>query len=382
MPANFEQTQQILKKANKIGVILPSEVNIDLWSATSALSFWAQSQQKDLQVISDAKNIPQLQFLSKTPVIQSSFGTSDQFQIKVSTNNNTLKELSYNLEPNGVVINLKSEPGLFSAEDISYGSVSQNYDALVFLGVKNLDSLQKLYSDNTDIFFNSYKINIDTNPANEYFGNENLVDILATSVSEIVSQLLSPLTSQQNEQQSTALLAGIISQTHSFRDPKTSPKTLSIAAGLIESGAKQPEIIQYLYKTKNFSILKLWGRALARIIAIPEIKTIHTTLTKVDFEKTGETKLALPGVMKDILENVSNYNLAVLVAEQDEGSSLLLAGLPHISLQDILSGLKLPHTEPIPLLGAYEFVAVHGIKERPDVLIEKVEQSVKKILNA
>ncbi len=385
MAVNFEQSLAVLKKSNKIGVILPSEISIDAWAAACALSFWGASNNKEIQVISEAKSVPPLHFLGNLPVIQSGFSASDQFLIKVSTSNSSLKELSYNLEPNGIVINLKSENGLFSPEDVSFASSTQNYDAFVLLGVKNLDSLGKLYTDNADLFFNTLKLNLDINPSNEYFGTINVVDILATSLCELLSPLLTNNEQTQediSQPLATSLLAGIIAQTHSFRDPKTSPKTLNIAARLVEQGAKQPEIIQHLYKTKNFSLLKLWGRALARIVSVPELKALHTTLTNIDFEKTGETINALPSVMKDILENVNNYNLAVLAAENGQTTSLLIAGLPHIPLQNILGELKLPQSEPTALIGSYEFVLLHNLSVRPDHLIESVMSSVTKTLNS
>ena len=57
----------------------------------------------------------------------------------------------------------------------------------------------------------------------------------------------------------TALMAGIVMDTATFAHPNATPRTLIVAAALVEAGAPLSDISRRLYRTKPDAQLRLFG---------------------------------------------------------------------------------------------------------------------------
>ncbi|MBI5254333.1 DHH family phosphoesterase, partial [Candidatus Falkowbacteria bacterium] len=87
---------------------------------------------------------------------------------------------------------------------------------------------------------NGYKcpmINIDHHPNNHLFGNINLIDEKAAATTEIIFELFSNWQIPITKQIADCLLLGIITDTDSFANLTTTPKTLEIVDKLTNLGA-------------------------------------------------------------------------------------------------------------------------------------------------
>ena len=60
-----------------------------------------------------------------------------------------------------------------------------------------------------------------------------------------------------------ALMAGLVMDTATFAHPNATPRTLAVAAALVEAGAPLSDISRRLYRTKPTAQLRLFGRVLA-----------------------------------------------------------------------------------------------------------------------
>jgi nanoRNase/pAp phosphatase (c-di-AMP/oligoRNAs hydrolase) len=158
------------------------------------------------------------------------------------------------------------------------------------MGVSNMESLGELYQNNSEVFYQTTKIAISNNIDQEYYAAVTWVEATAASLTEQIGAWLENDQKINNDVMATALLAGIIEQTQSFRDPKTTPNTLELASKLIKHGAKQQEIIQHLFKTKPFNLLQLWGRAMARVQVNPENTILYSVLTKQQTQSFRDPK--------------------------------------------------------------------------------------------
>ncbi|MCS7063027.1 MAG: bifunctional oligoribonuclease/PAP phosphatase NrnA [Methylacidiphilales bacterium] len=80
-------------------------------------------------------------------------------------------------------------------------------------------------------------LNIDHHISNTQFAEINLISPHAAATSEIIYELLHPLSLPLTEPVATNLYVGIMTDTGSFRYRQTSPRTLSAAAALTAAGA-------------------------------------------------------------------------------------------------------------------------------------------------
>lgn len=385
----MENIQTILKniaEAKRVAIALPSQLTVDMLCAAVALQTVISTRSENpasAAIFSASAEVPALPFLKNTAQIHRELSGRTELTIKVSTRNAQPGELRYEKGDDGLLIFIKPSSGQFLEHDVSVLPAAGNFDLVIILGAANFEQLGTVYRGNTKLFFETPNINIDINPDNEYYGTVNFVSITSSSLSETVFDIIEKLPNAlDNETVSTSLLAGIISQTSSFRDPKTTPMALQKASRLVASGAKQQDIIQHLFKTKPLPLLQLWGRALARITAQPDKKALTAIVTASDLEKTKVQPESLPIILRDIIEMVTGYSLFALLAEMPSGATqILLAGLPYENISQTVKQFfpdaKLSLGDAKLLTGKYEYLqftepdTLAKIQERLAQLIEK-----------
>ena len=107
-------------------------------------------------------------------------------------------------------------------------------------------------------------VDVDHHHDNTRFGAVNLIVAEASSTAEIVRDLLWELGVQLTPEIAEALYVGLVTDTGRFQYSNTTPKSLRLAAELVEAGADVHGIFRSVYETVQFAKLKLLARALDR----------------------------------------------------------------------------------------------------------------------
>jgi len=178
-----------LTRANKVLVALPQVLTADSVASGLALTQFLKKLDKDAVLVSSGQLLENLKFLPQADSLSSNVKAGKSLVINVDTSQRKLEELSYQSVDQRAQIFLKADVGTFEATDISFTADKFPVDVIVVLDAKSLEDLGALFEKNTDLFFETPKINIDNKPGNEYFGAINFVDIAASSVAEILASL-------------------------------------------------------------------------------------------------------------------------------------------------------------------------------------------------
>jgi phosphoesterase RecJ-like protein len=101
----------------------------------------------------------------------------------------------------------------------------------------------------------------------------------------------------------TCIYTGILTDSGSFRFPKTTGTTHRIIADLIDLGVENTEIPTLLYDNSSFDRLQLLGRALQNMKIFVEHKTTYTTLTQQELDSFN--------YVKGDTEGIVNYGLSI-----------------------------------------------------------------------
>jgi phosphoesterase RecJ-like protein len=336
-----EEHQQIieqLKKAGKILIALPEQLTADSLASGLALFLFLTKLSKEVELACSGAVPENLKFLPGLNRLMPDIASGQSLVVALDTSTKKLAELSYQTQEDKVSIFLKSKGEPFSSQDVSFIEEKFPLDLIVTLDCASLSFLGRLFEQHADLFYETPKINIDNKAANELFGAINLVDMTASSVAEILSGLLSGFEAQLiDEDIATCLLTGIIAKTNSFQHAQTTPQAFLKASELVARGARQQEVIKNIFKTKPLTLLKLWGRALARLKTMDDEAAIYSVLSAIDFEKSGATLEELHPTLREFVNNVSNFRLIALVAESAPGDAHLLIALhPALHAQDLL----------------------------------------------
>jgi phosphoesterase RecJ-like protein len=162
--------------------------------------------------------------------------------------------------------------------------------------------------------------NVDHHISNPGFGLANWVDPGAAATCEMIALLLPELGVALDAEIATALLAGIVQDTHTFAHPNATPRTLRVAADLVEAGADLSRINRAVYADKPFSTLALWGMMLAGIGQRCDGRIVFATMTTEMLREVGESPTASEGFV-DLLGSTRAADITVLFKQVDEAST-------------------------------------------------------------
>lgn len=136
----------------------------------------------------------------------------------------------------------------------------------------------------------------------------------ASATAEIIFELLNKLNIDINHTIAVSLLTGILTDTGGFQHSNTTSKTLKIAAKLLSRGVPLTKISESVFRHKDINILKIWGRALARIKIDPETKMATSIITKKEINKSDIKQSEISGI-SSIINTAREINFALLLTE-------------------------------------------------------------------
>lgn len=313
----IEQIKKLLEDKKHILVTFGRDHNEDSACAAIALSTLFGRRSQGIDIVSDNyKPSERIGFLSGIEKIQSVFSYLQKFVITLNIQNTDIAELSYDVKENNLRIFVTPKKNSFSKDDLRTAQSDFKYDAIITLGTPELSALGKIYEQNTEMYFKKPILNIDHNPANEYYGHVNIIDPTAGSISELVFRLLEKMYPEKIDTEiATALLTGMIARTESFKSVSTNPETLNTASRLMRLGANREKIIEKLYRTKSVSTLKLWGTTLSHIESVRELGLVTTCITRDDFVRSGTDEGHLSGICEELIATAPEARTIALIYE-------------------------------------------------------------------
>ena len=160
-------------------------------------------------------------------------------------------------------------------------------------------------------------VNIDHHVSNDGEGaSVAWVDPAAAATCEMIALLIPDLGLEIDAEIATLLTAGIVQDTHTFSHPNATPRTLRVAADLMEAGAPLSAIHRSIYADKPFSTLALWGRIMAGLAHRCDGRIVHAAMTTEMLAETGTDPVASEGLI-DLLASTKRADITVLFKEVD-----------------------------------------------------------------
>lgn len=315
-----QQIFEVIKKSKKLLLATSQYPSEDAVSALIAFGLFLEKNGKDVDMITTGPVPEVLSFLPQADKIKEDLNTNKNFMISLDTSEIKVDQFSYDFDKDNKKLNIYITPegGTFTKDHISTNMLGFGYDAIIILNCSDFEKLGKLYTKNSDLFYETEVVNLDSNNANEQYGEVNLVNSTASSISEIVYDLLESIDEKAIDKNiATCLLTGIVSATKSFQDANATPQSFAASAKLISYGADQQLVINNLYKNKSLSTLKLWGRVLARVKHDPETKIAWSLIAQKDFVNSGSQAKDLEGITDEIMGSVNDADISFVLYEEN-----------------------------------------------------------------
>jgi nanoRNase/pAp phosphatase (c-di-AMP/oligoRNAs hydrolase) len=378
--------QQIIEKIGKttnVLIIIPPQATGDTIGAALAMQEFLRKLEKEVVVfypelanITDPLAILQKKydFLPGIGKIVNHLNFSKSFVIDLDTSKNDVEELSYKKEHGKLSIYIKSNKEQFTANDVTFRNSDFPFELIISLGLNSLDQLGAHYDRNTEVFFETPIINIDYKTSNENYGHYNLIEIAASSVSEVLLDLINKYEARLiDENIATQLLTGIISETNSFQHVRTTPQSFLKASQLVSLGAHQQEIINSLYKTKSLGLLKLWGRILARLKHIEDSMMVIGVATISDIEKSEASNEDVSAIIKEMINQLQFAKIFLFLRElPDQTCEAYFATSLPLHLSQIFASFK-PKFLAMQLI---KFSVTAPLAETEKIITDKVKNQI------
>lgn len=369
-----QQVVDILRNQKKFLLLTHKNPDGDALGSVLALYLTLKRLGKEV-IVASSDGVPKVfSFLPEANVISENFSGARDFVISVDTNEIGADKIMYKVKDNHLEIIITPKNGQFKPELVSFPKGGFTFDAVIVLDSPDLDRIGSLYEKNSDVFFEVPVVNIDHHPGNDHFGKINYIDLTATSTAEILVSVIEALTGDPkffDEHIATALLTGIITDTNSFQNTNTTPKSLTVAAQLVALGARQQEIIKNIYKTRPLSTLRLWGRALSNLHDEKDYNFVWSKIYKKDYLEVGASEDESGGLIDELLKTASGIDFALLLIEKngDVHGSLRSAN----NTKDVCQIAKLFNGGGHSVAAAFQ-ISNSSLMQASDMIISKIRK--------
>ncbi len=368
-----QQALERIKSAQKILLLTHSQPDGDALGSLLSLAMVLQKLGKTATPVIYEPVPPAFRFLPGLDILESSAPIRGDFIISVDTTDAGEVKLGWKKdEPNQrIMIVITPSQGHIRQEHVRYEPSSYDIDLIITLDCNSIDRLGDFYNQHANLFYETPLVNIDHHPDNEQFGAVNWVDVTATSTAEILVSLFEALnrdTALIDADVATNLLTGIITDTGSFKNMNTTPKSLTVAAQLVAAGARQQEIVHHLFKVKPISTLKLWGRALSMIQERPDMRVLWTAVTRRDIDEAGADPSETKGLVDELLKTAQGVALVFLLSEKEDGI--------HVSFRAVEKGIPVSDIAKMLGGGGHEAAAGAVIEDTMSAAEERALEAV------
>lgn len=161
-------------------------------------------------------------------------------------------------------------------------------------------------------------ITIDHHHDNRREARLNLIVPEAAATAQILAAFFAIAAIPLTKDMATCLLTGIFTDTGSFMHDSTTPDILKLAAALMSKGARLSHIAHQTYQKKELGGLRIWGRALSRVMNSRRTGAAASVITPQDLAECGATLDDLSGVV-NMLNTLPNTKFALLLTEYVPG---------------------------------------------------------------
>lgn len=338
-------TQQIseqVAKAKRILITFNRDWQGDAVASSLALCAWLKAQGKEADIAAEKPlGGTQYSFLPGYALISNRLDNVRRFIISLDISNAEVEQVEYRVEDRHLDFIVSPKSGFFSSGDISSRLSGYRYDLIIAVGAPDLESLGAIYDNDTEFFFETTIINIDHHAANENFGQINLVDVNAVASAEIAYGFMSELAGDKIDADiATCLLAGLISETKSFKTQSVTPHSLKVASDLVSRDARREEIINALYRSRQLNVLKLWGCVLTNLRSAADEKLVWSNVSAQNFLDTGTNADNLPDVIDDLIISMPQAQLIVLLYEDGERTRAIVHSVKNLNALELTLAYK------------------------------------------
>lgn len=251
--SQLTELKNLLPNAKNILIALPVGSSIDKLAAGLALFLTLQAQGKQVSIVCEDNILVAQSHLIAVDHIVKSLPSTEGGNLTltlegVAASDGTvpsLEKLDWYAENGHLNLVFHVLPGqTFQPAKIIPRYQGSGFNLIVTIGAANLNALGNIYLQNQSAFSATHLVNIDNQTANSSYGQTNILDTQASSISEMMVNMIADLGYNLDADSASNLLAGIFEATNKLSDPKVSADTYLAVANCLRLGGRKPAVTQ------------------------------------------------------------------------------------------------------------------------------------------
>lgn len=333
-----QQLIEALRSAERVLITAHENPDGDALGSALALQHVLDRLGKHTTVAMSGKLDSSFSFLNGFSSVESDVAGKQEFMIVLDEAEGRAKNVEVRrLDDNHIALVVIPESGQILSENITFEPGKYLYDLIIVLDSSKIEQLGELYTKHTELFTNVPVASIDHHIATQPYGKYNFSDTNAAATAEIMVSVIESLTQAETKDNlidnhvATCLLTGLMTDTGSFQNSNTTPKSLTVAAQMVALGADHRRIVTDVFKTRSISQLRLWGKALAHLKEDKPLRFAWATLTRADFVSAQAGDEEVSGLVDTLLKTAADTDFVILLSERSGGL--------HGSLRSIKEGI-------------------------------------------
>lgn len=253
---DIKARQQIIdkiKESSNILVTVSNDPSVDALSAALGLTLLIDKLEKYGTAVVSGAIPPAIDFLQPQKTFEHTTDSLRDFIIALDKE----KADHLRVKPDGEVVKIYVTPyrTTITPDDLEFSQGDYNVELVIALGVDDQDHLDKALEAHGKILHDATVVTITAGEQTSSLGGIDWHDEKASSLSEMVTGLVDGLKKDKkallDKQSATALLTGIVAETERFSNPRTTSRSMTIAATLMAAGADQQLIATQLEEHKD-----------------------------------------------------------------------------------------------------------------------------------
>lgn len=233
-----QQIVEKIKNATNILVTVGKNPSVDELSAALGLTLMLNRLDKHATAVFSGELPPAINFLEPNKTFESSVDSLRDFI--VALDKEKADRLRYKVEDDVVRIFITPYKTVITEKDLKFSQGDFNVELIIALGVEQREDLDKAITAHGRILHDATVVTVNITDGKTSLGSLDWMDTAASSLSEMLMSLSEALQSGLLDQQiATSLLTGIVAATDRFRNERTTPKVMTMAAQLMAAGANQ-----------------------------------------------------------------------------------------------------------------------------------------------
>ncbi|MBO5421785.1 MAG: bifunctional oligoribonuclease/PAP phosphatase NrnA [Clostridia bacterium] len=190
------------------------------------------------------------------------------------------------------------------------------YENIIAVDVADAKLLGKEFEER---FGGRVKLCIDHHGSNRLYAEQTLLDPSAAAACEIILEVIKELGVEVTKSIADCIFTGLSTDSGCFRYSNVTPRTLRMAAEMIESGADHSKINVIMFETKTRTYVALERLALESMKMFLDDRCAFITITRDMFRESGSDESEVDAIAA-IPRQIEGVSVGVTMREKPDGT--------------------------------------------------------------